>query len=54
MKRARKVRCPHPYCVGGFVYETQRIERDGHDAGEITLRRLCPVCKGIGQVRAKR
>lgn len=53
MKR-RKVKCPHPYCIGGFVYETQRVERDGQVVGEVTLRRLCPICNGIGQVRAKR
>lgn len=51
MKR-RKVRCPHPYCIGGFVYETQTVERDGRVVGEVTLRRLCPICNGIGQIRA--
>lgn len=52
MSKRKKQKCTHPYCVGGFIYVTSKIE--GANPGEVTMRSLCPVCCGLAQVRRKR
>ena len=52
MSKRKKQKCPHPYCIGGFVYTKSKFE--GANPGEVTMRSLCPVCNGLTQVRRKR
>jgi hypothetical protein len=60
MSKRKKQKCPHPSCVGGFVYETVEVAatRDERHAGidkrNVTHRYLCPICGGLAQVRRKR
>jgi hypothetical protein len=50
--KRKKAKCPHPYCVGGFVYTKNMVE--GKNPGEVMTRSLCPVCNGLAQIRRKR
>jgi hypothetical protein len=50
MSKRKKQKCPHPSCVGGFVYERHA----GIDKRNVTHRYLCPICGGLAQVRRKR
>lgn len=60
MNRRKKQRCPNVQCEGGFVYTFRDIADPKPDPTQTALpatevtRTLCPVCKGLQQVRPKR